>query len=109
MRFAGHGTTNGALNGALRTFMAWPERLLSPLPDFIGDDEAALLEPLGVALHALGLGGVSAGMAVGVCGAGPIGLLLIQLLRRDIVSRSLCAAQGDRPAAFQAYAPGRSD
>jgi L-iditol 2-dehydrogenase len=77
MRFAGHGITDGAL----RTFMAWPERLLSPLPDSIDDDEAPVLEPLGVALHALDLGPVSRGGRAGVYGAGPIGLLLVQLLR----------------------------
>ncbi len=83
LRFAGHGITDGAL----RTYMAWPERLLSPLPDSIGDDEAPLLEPLGVALHALDLGPISAGGRAGVYGAGPIGLLLVQLLR----SRGLAA------------------
>ncbi|HEX7496773.1 MAG TPA: alcohol dehydrogenase catalytic domain-containing protein [Candidatus Limnocylindrales bacterium] len=77
MRFAGHGATDGAL----RTLMAWPERLLSPLPDTIGDDEAPLLEPLGVVLHALDLGPVPPGGRAGVYGAGPIGLLMVQLLR----------------------------
>ena len=82
MRFAGHGTTDGAL----RTLMTWPERLLSELPDAIGDDEAPLLEPLGVALHALDLGPVPPGGRAGVYGAGPIGLLLVQLLRAQGVS-----------------------
>lgn len=76
-RFAGHGTTDGAL----RSLMAWPERLVYPIPDSIGDDEAALLEPLGVALHALDLALVSPGDRAGVYGCGPIGLLLVQLLR----------------------------
>jgi len=70
----------------LRTLMTWPERLLSELPDAIGDDEAPLLEPLGVALHALDLGPVPPGGRAGVYGAGPIGLLLVQLLRAQGVS-----------------------
>ena len=78
LRFAGHGETDGGL----RTLMAWPGRLLAPLPDSIADDEAALLEPLGVALHALELGAVAPGMSAGVFGCGPIGLLLVQLLHR---------------------------
>ena len=53
--------------------MAWPGRLLHPLPDAIGDDEAALLEPLGVAMHALGLGPVARGGRAGVYGCGPLG------------------------------------
>jgi L-iditol 2-dehydrogenase len=76
-RFAGNGPTDGAL----RTLMAWPERLAYPLPDAVTDVEAALLEPLGVALHALDLGRAGPGMAAGVFGCGPLGLLLVQLLR----------------------------
>ncbi len=77
MNFAGHGVTDGAL----RPLLAWPERLVHALPPSIADDEAPLLEPLGVALHALDLGGVSAGTRAGVFGCGPIGLLLVQALR----------------------------
>jgi L-iditol 2-dehydrogenase len=77
MPFSGHGSTDGGL----RTFMAWPERLLSSVPDTIGDDEVPILEPLGVALHALDLGPVGNGGSVGVYGCGPIGLLLVQALR----------------------------
>jgi len=74
--FAGHGTRDGAL----RTRMAWPERLAHPIPDTIGDPESALLEPLGVALHALDLGHIREGTTAGVFGCGPIGLLLVQSL-----------------------------
>lgn len=82
-RFAGHGTTDGALRSA----MWWPSRLLRPLPDVIPDDQAALLEPLGVAIHALDLGHVHPGGSAAVVGCGPIGLLLVQLLRAAGVSR----------------------
>jgi L-iditol 2-dehydrogenase len=75
--FAGHGTTDGAL----RTYMAWPERCLVPMPDNVTDAEGPVLEPLGVALHAIDLGHVKPGQSVGVYGTGPIGLLLIQALR----------------------------
>jgi L-iditol 2-dehydrogenase len=61
--------------------MPWPERLLHPLPDSLSDVEAALLEPLGVALHALELGRVGRGASAGVYGCGPLGLLLVQVLR----------------------------
>ena len=66
----------------LRSQLAWPGRLAHRLPDSLPDAEASLLEPLGVALHALDLGRVQAGMTAGVYGCGPIGLLLVQLLRR---------------------------
>ena len=76
MRFAGHGSTDGAL----RTLMAWPERLVHPVPDTLTDAEAALAEPLGVALHAFDLAHVRPGAGAGVFGCGPLGLLLVQLL-----------------------------
>lgn len=73
MRFAGHGATDGAL----RTLMAWPERCLVPIPDSVADDQGALLEPLGVALHAIDLGDAKPGMSAGIIGCGPIGLLVV--------------------------------
>jgi len=48
-----------------------------------------MLEPLGVAIHALDLGHVPFGGTAAVVGCGPIGLLLIQLLRAAGVSRVL--------------------
>jgi L-iditol 2-dehydrogenase len=77
VRFAGHDSTDGAL----RARLAWPEQLVHPLPDTLSDVDATLLEPLGVALHALDLGHVEPGTRAGVFGCGPIGLLLIQALR----------------------------
>lgn len=74
--FAGHST-----DGALRSLMAWPEHLLHPLPDTLDDAEAVLLEPLGVAVHAVDLGRVGPGTSAAVLGCGPIGLLVVRLLR----------------------------
>ena len=77
VRFLGHSTTDGAM----RELIAWPETNLVPLPDSIDDAAGAMLEPLGVAIHALRLAKVRPGDTVGVLGCGPIGLLLIQLAR----------------------------
>lgn len=78
-RFAGFIGTDGAL----RQTMPWPSHLLHAVPAELDMDEAALLETLGVAVHALDLGEVPEGARVGVYGCGPIGLLLVQLLRRS--------------------------
>ncbi len=75
--FAGHSTCDGGL----RELMTWPTRLLHPLPDSVADADGAMLEPLGVAIHALDLGHVRLGAQPAVIGCGPIGLCLIQLLR----------------------------
>jgi L-iditol 2-dehydrogenase len=65
----------------MRELLAWPVANLVPLPDAIDDAAGAMLEPLGVALHALRLARARPGDSVGVFGCGPIGLLLIQLAR----------------------------
>ncbi len=87
LRFAGHGT----VDGGLRDYLSWPARLMHPLPDQIGDDEATLLEPLGVALHAVDRARLEPGMSAAVIGCGPIGLLLVQLLRSHGCSSVIAA------------------
>lgn len=75
LRFAGHSLTDGGL----QEFLVWPEHCLYPLPDMLSDADGAMLEPLGVALYAVDLADLKPGIAVGVFGCGPIGLLIIQL------------------------------
>jgi L-iditol 2-dehydrogenase len=77
IRFAGHGETDGMM----REFMSWPTELLHPLPDGVSDADGALLEPLGVALHSVDLGHLPFGGTASVVGCGPIGLLLIAVLK----------------------------
>jgi L-iditol 2-dehydrogenase len=72
--FAGHGT----IDGGLRELMAWPTHLLFPLPATLSTTEGAVLEPLGVAIHALDLGHLRPACSIAVVGCGPIGLLLLQ-------------------------------
>ena len=85
VQFAGHRSVDGALQEQL----AWPDRLLHPLPDELSDDAGALLEPLGVAIHAVRLGHVRLGDDVLVVGAGPVGLLAAQVARRSGARRVL--------------------
>jgi L-iditol 2-dehydrogenase len=75
--FAGHALTDGGL----REYVAWPEEFLYPIPDVISEEDGAMLEPLGVAIHTIDLGHLRTGMTVGIFGCGPIGLLAIQLAR----------------------------
>jgi L-iditol 2-dehydrogenase len=77
VQFAGHGT----LDGGLQEELLWPDRLLHPLPDGLSSDAGALLEPLGVAIHAVGLSHVHLGDDVLVVGAGPIGVLAARVAR----------------------------
>ena len=75
VRFLGHSTTDGAM----RERLAWPENHLVPIPDAIDDVAGAMLEPLGVAIHAMRLAALRPGDTIGIFGAGPIGRLLIRL------------------------------
>ena len=77
MKFAGH----GAVDGGLREYVAWPDRRLHPVPDSVSDAGGAVLEPLGVALHAFDLGHVRVASSVAIVGCGPIGLLMVQVAR----------------------------
>ena len=67
--------------GSLCEWMHMPARSCFPVPDDLDDVEAALLEPLGVALHSMDLARIRVGDAVAIIGAGPIGLLLLQVAR----------------------------
>lgn len=75
--FAGHGKTDGSM----REWMSWNEKSLFPIPDSLSNDDGAMLEPLGVAIHTVDLGKVGPGMSVGVFGCGPIGLLVLQMAK----------------------------
>jgi L-iditol 2-dehydrogenase len=77
LKFSGHGDTDGMM----REFMAWPTTALHPLPDRVSDADGAMLEPLGVAIHSVDLGHLPFGGTASVIGCGPIGLLLIAVLK----------------------------
>lgn len=69
------------VDGALRDYVVVPQEVAHPVPAALSDDAAALHEPLGVAIWATGKGGVAPGRRVLVTGAGPVGLLVVQLCR----------------------------
>jgi L-iditol 2-dehydrogenase len=85
--FAGHTTRDGGL----QRYLAWPTARLHPLPEGLSDADGAMLEPLGVAVHAVDLGHIPLGGSVAVIGCGPIGLLLIQVARAAGAARVVAA------------------
>lgn len=68
-------------DGSLAEQMIVAARGCFPVPGVITDAGAALLEPLGVALHATDLGKLQLARSVAILGCGPIGLMLIKLAR----------------------------
>ena len=67
--------------GAFAEYVIVPARIVHRLPDNIPFEQAALLEPLAVALHAVSLIHVAPESSALAVGAGMIGLLLQQALR----------------------------
>jgi (R,R)-butanediol dehydrogenase / meso-butanediol dehydrogenase / diacetyl reductase len=65
-------------DGGLTPLCNAPARMCLPVPDSVADDEAALAEPLAVAVRALRRAGLRPGERVAVVGAGAVGLLAVQ-------------------------------
>ena len=68
-------------HGSLREFIAWPARLVEPIPDSMSMGEAAMLEPLAVGVYAVEISDDIRGKTVAVLGAGAIGLSILQAAR----------------------------
>jgi L-iditol 2-dehydrogenase len=68
-------------HGAFAEYVALPQRILHRLPDSVSFEQAAMVEPVSVAVHAVERTPVSLGDTAVVMGAGMIGLLVVQALR----------------------------
>jgi L-iditol 2-dehydrogenase len=66
-------------DGSLQEYIVVPARSCLPLPAQLTYEEGALLEPLGVAIHAVDLAHLRIEESVGILGAGPIGLLILKV------------------------------
>jgi L-iditol 2-dehydrogenase len=77
--------------GAFAEYVVVPQRIVYRLPDRLLFPEAAMLEAVAVALHAVRISGIHGGETALVIGAGMIGLLTLQAARAAGVSRILIA------------------
>lgn len=68
-------------DGGLAEYVNVPARLCFPLPAQVPLEAGALGEPLAVAVRAMRRGRVGIGDAVAIIGAGPVGLLTLQMAR----------------------------
>jgi L-iditol 2-dehydrogenase len=67
--------------GAFAEYVAVPARIMYKLPEGLGFAEAAMLEAVSVALHAVKVSNLAGGETALVIGAGMIGLLTLQAAR----------------------------
>lgn len=115
-------------DGALAEYIVTPADFAFALPEHVSLDEGALMEPLSVGVYALHRSELKAGQSVAIVGAGPIGLVTLQVAKasgagsitmidldehRLATARALGAthtidaSQGDAVAALMAFTHGR--
>lgn len=104
--FIGGGGEEGAMAPFIRLRDPDLARTLFAIPDHVSFEEAALTEPLSVALHALRITHARPGDKVAVLGAGPIGLCAVAMLKhlgmKDIVVIDRVPARLERARALGA-------
>lgn len=69
------------INGAFAEYISVPQHILYLLPDTVTFEQAAMVEPLSIAFHAVKRSRISLNCSAVVVGSGMIGLLVIQLLK----------------------------
>lgn len=103
-------------DGALAEYLAVPAAKALPLPDSLSWDQAALVEPLAVAVHAVRMARLQPGANVLILGAGTIGLMVLQAAKAlgagrvvitDLIERRLALAL--RLGAVRAVNPHQAD
>ena len=90
------------IDGVFSEYVKIPADHLYVVPSDIPWEMAATMEPYAIAAEAIDRGGVSAGDTVLICGAGPIGLVILQacksigtkVLIMDVVDSRLAKAKG---------------
>ena len=76
-------------SGAFAEYAVYPESAVYALPDTISLEIGALLEPVSVAVHAVDMANVYPGCSVAISGAGPIGLLCMEVALKAGATRML--------------------
>jgi L-iditol 2-dehydrogenase len=84
------------VDGSLAELVAIHHAFAHPVPDTVSDTTAALLEPLSVAVWACRKAGVRPGSRVLVTGAGPIGLVCVQVARASGAGEVVVADVNER-------------
>ena len=69
-------------DGVLCEYVAIHAAFCFPVPEALGPAQAAMIEPLAVALHTVELGQVRPGETAAVLGLGPVGLMTAQVAKR---------------------------
>ena len=71
----------GQLGGAVSQYVVLPEACCYRVPDGMTADQAAMAEPLSIAIWAVKLAGDIAGKSIAILGSGPIGLSVMMVAK----------------------------
>lgn len=82
-------------NGGFAEYVAVPERNLIELPENVTFEEAAMLEPMAVAVHAMRQVAPETDDTVVVCGLGTIGILIVMFLIENGIKNILAIGNKD--------------
>ncbi len=77
----------GQIEGCLAEYLVMPEANCYPIPDNVTLDQAAAVEPLSIGVYAVSLSLPMPGAAIGILGAGPIGLSVLLPARAQGAAR----------------------
>jgi len=69
------------VNGAFAEYVKTKARNVYKIPEELSFDEAALIEPLACCIRGIDQAGIRIGDVVAIVGAGPVGLILLQLVK----------------------------
>ena len=68
-------------HGAFAEYVSVPQHILYRIPDAVSFEQAAMVEPVAVALHSVSLSGIQLGDTAVVVGVGMIGIFIVKLLK----------------------------
>lgn len=94
------GTVGEVWAGAFAEYIRMPASHIYKLPDNVALDEAALIEPAGIAMQGLKKAGVAPGCTILVVGTGSIGLSAVALARQMGAAKVLLAGRRDSKLAI---------
>lgn len=90
-RHYGHNST-----GSYAQYGVFKERSLTPIPDGVPYDQAAIVDAAGTGLHAIELTGITPGGTVVVFGPGPIGMVVGKLAKLLGAGKVIMIGRGER-------------
>ncbi len=76
-------------SGGYAEYAVYNEDDVYVLPDNVGLEQGALLEPTSVAVHAVDLAGIKPGSTLAILGGGPIGTLILEVARKSGAAKIL--------------------